>query len=49
MGGKEVRIVGISTSPRKGANTEKMTDRALGQFSQFVKKYGYSADTEIIP
>lgn len=48
MEDKEIRIVGIATSPRKGANTEKMIDRALDQSSQYVEEYGYSADTEII-
>ena len=44
----KVSIVGISTSPRVGANTERMVEEALLAGERLGAEVGFSVETEII-
>ncbi len=44
----KVRIVGISTSPREAANTERMVEEALLASERFGAEVGFSVETELI-
>jgi multimeric flavodoxin WrbA len=44
----KIRIVGISTSPRKAANTERMVGEALLASERLGAEFGFAVETELI-
>lgn len=46
--GNKIRILGISTSPRKGANTETMVKEALTISEEFGSEVGFKVKTKMI-
>lgn len=46
--GDEIRVVGISTSPRKAGNTERLVKTALLASEQFGKEVDFTVKTELI-